>query len=97
MAVYLVEEKTLFSGDCILGIGTAIFEELSTYMRSLNVILEMDPLKIYPGHGPVIEEPKVKIKEYIDHRMQRERDIVDALRELGTATTMAITSAIYKV
>jgi len=97
MAVYLEEEKTLFSGDCILGSGTAVFEELSTYMRSLNAILEIGPLKIYPGHGPVVDDPEVKIKEYIEHRMKREREIVNVLGKLGTATTMAITSAIYKV
>lgn len=49
MIVYLKEENSIFSGDCILGEGTTIFEDLFTYMQSLKVIKKINPSRIYPG------------------------------------------------
>ena len=44
-------------------------------MKSLEVILNLSPHLIYPGHGPVVDEAVEKIKEYIEHRNLREKQV----------------------
>lgn len=95
----LEKENVLFSGDCILGQGTAVFEDLHDYMLSLKKILEMKPGVIYPGHGPVVENPVDSIQFYIKHRQKREDQILQILQEHGTERSMSemdIVGRIYK-
>ena len=52
-----------------------MFEDLFTYMKSLEVILNLSPQLIFPGHGPVVPEAVAKITEYIKHRNMREKQV----------------------
>lgn len=76
---WLQEEKTIFTADCILGQGTAVFDDLSEYMEGLSSLLKYKPNHLYPGHGPFIENGIKTIQEYIDHRMERERQVIELL------------------
>uniref|UniRef100_A0A1B6GZG2 Beta-lactamase-like protein 2 homolog n=1 Tax=Cuerna arida TaxID=1464854 RepID=A0A1B6GZG2_9HEMI len=75
----LEEEDVLFSADTILGEGTAVFEDLLDYMKSLRKIQKINPKVIYPGHGPVIEDPQKVINYYLSHRESREEEILNVL------------------
>ncbi|KAK8386863.1 hypothetical protein O3P69_017942 [Scylla paramamosain] len=94
----LVEEDAVFSGDCVLGEGTTVFEDLHSYMTSLQMLVKMCPKIVYPGHGPIIEDPVPKIQHYIDHRNQREKQILKVmnLETKKFLTAMEVVKAVYK-
>lgn len=76
-----------------------VFEDFYDYMQTLDKILKLEPSKIFPGHGPVIDNPKSKIVEYIQHRLQRERQILDELKKISPEglTTEELVELIYIV
>lgn len=85
----LKEDKAIFTGDCVLGCGTSVFDDLHDYMNSLNKLkayISNNPMNIhleniYPGHGLIIHGQALeKVDEYIHHRIIRERQIIDALK-----------------
>lgn len=94
----LEEEGALFSGDNVLGVGTTVIPlesgDLGDYMRSLEKMLAAGPIRIYPAHGPVIEDGVGKLREYIAHRHERERQILEALAD-GPSDVMGIVRRVY--
>jgi hypothetical protein len=49
---------------------------------------------IFAGHGPAIASPYYKIDEYISHRLERERNILAAVRQ-GATDPKEIVSRVY--
>jgi len=105
ICLYLPEDKALFTADSVLGQGTSVFEDLGTYMASLKGLLQFKEqpskefVRIYPGHGPVVEDGPKLIAEYIRHRTEREDQILAVLSSAGPTgtgwTTMEIVAKIY--
>ena len=79
----LEEEGAVFSGDNVLGIGTTVIPaesgSLTEYMASLELLEAEEPTRIYPAHGPCIQDGKAKVRQYIDHRIEREAQILAAM------------------
>jgi len=94
----LEEERAIFSGDNVLGVGTTVIPadggDLAAYLHSLERLLAESPAAIYPAHGPRIADGQAKLREYIEHRIQREREILAAL-ERGQTRIADIVETIY--
>lgn len=95
---FLTLEGDLFTGDTVLGAGTtAIFPpdgNMRDYIDSLRKLRARAPARIFPGHGPVRNDAVALLDEYIAHRLERERQVLDAIAG-GAASLREMREAIY--
>jgi glyoxylase-like metal-dependent hydrolase (beta-lactamase superfamily II) len=98
LCFYLEEECALFTGDVVLGAGTSVIPtdggSMALYLETLERLLNLKADRICPGHGPAIDDPQAKLREYLEHRLEREREIVDAVRE-GARTVEQVVERVY--
>jgi glyoxylase-like metal-dependent hydrolase (beta-lactamase superfamily II) len=90
--------KVLFTGDLILGEGSTIVPpdggSLAAYLDSLHRVAELDLALLAPGHGPLVDDPAAKIAEYIEHRMMRERRLLEQF-ERGERSRAVLLRAVW--
>jgi glyoxylase-like metal-dependent hydrolase (beta-lactamase superfamily II) len=95
---FLVEERAVFAGDLVAGTGSLVVGpgrgELAASLRSLTLLADLEPNVIYPGHGPVVADARVKLAEYIAHRADREGQVLAALGP-GRKTIADLVEHIY--
>lgn len=78
-----------------MGGSTVIVEDMADYMASLRALQGIGLTTIYPGHGPVIEDPDAVITEYLAHRIDREGQILTAIRE-GAGSVGEVVEMVYR-
>lgn len=79
-----VAGRACFTGDAVLGHGSVFIAPdpgaLAGYLEGLRELGQRDLGVLCPGHGPAVEDPQAKLREYIAHRLERERRLLDALQ-----------------
>ena len=95
----LEEERMLFSGDHVMQGSTVVIKppdgDMAAYLESLEKVKGLRLKTIAPGHGHLIDDPKTVLQWYIDHRAERERKVLEALRSRGTAKIDVLVPDIY--
>ena len=98
LSFWWAEERILLGGDnVLLPTTTSIqppFGRLLDYQRTLERILALDPRIIYPGHGSPVRDPVGRIRALLEHRAQREAQILEHLSR-GMDTPDLIARQIY--
>jgi glyoxylase-like metal-dependent hydrolase (beta-lactamase superfamily II) len=81
--VALLAGEVAFTGDAVLGEGSVFIAPdpgaMAGYLDGLRRLRERGPALICPGHGPPVDAVQAKLDEYISHRLDRERRLVEAL------------------
>lgn len=92
--------RALFCGD-LAQKGTTIYippnlqGDLVAYLASLERVLELQPAQLLPAHGPVIDDPDALLRGYLEHRHEREQQILALLRN-GAIGPDAIVARLYR-
>lgn len=91
--------RTLFCGDLMVLGSTVVIPasdggSVADYLASLARIDALNAVRLLPAHGEVIEDPHALIRAYVDHRHERERQVLAAVSE-GLSTPDAIAESIY--
>jgi glyoxylase-like metal-dependent hydrolase (beta-lactamase superfamily II) len=86
---FIVGDEVGLSGDAVLGEGSVFITPdpgaLTGYLNGLARLRKRRLVVLCPGHGPLVGDPAAKLDEYITHRLDRERRLLEAL-EAGART-----------
>jgi glyoxylase-like metal-dependent hydrolase (beta-lactamase superfamily II) len=75
-----IADSAGFTGDAVLGEGSVfVAGQMGPYLASLERLRARSLDVLLPGHGPPIADPREKLDEYIEHRLDRERRLLGAL------------------
>ncbi len=96
---YFFENRmAVFTGDLVLGTGSSaiLYPDgcVSEYLTSLERLAALEPQILLPGHGPPVEDAAERLREYSEHRLSRERQVLAAIRD-GASTVAAVRGEVY--
>ncbi len=100
LCFYDAELGFLLSSDNVVGTGSVVIAHpegnMTDYLNSLERMKNLPRLRFLAGsHGSAIFDARGKIEEYIAHRLDRERQILEAI-EKGAKTPEEITKIVYQ-
>jgi glyoxylase-like metal-dependent hydrolase (beta-lactamase superfamily II)/8-oxo-dGTP pyrophosphatase MutT (NUDIX family) len=100
LSFYEARTQALITGDNIVGLGSVLIDppegNVRDYLASLERYRALLPrVKVlFGGHGAAIAAPRAKIEEYIAHRLERERNILEAVAA-GARSPQEIVARVY--
>lgn len=100
LAFHWPEAHAAFVGDLVLGTGDTTFVgapegDVAAYLRSLEVIGRLGVRRLYPGHGPPVDDVPAALARFAEHRRARVRQVEEALRAMPGARAAALARVIY--
>lgn len=90
----------IFTGDHVIDGSTVVINppdgNMKHYLESLAKVKALQPDAIAPGHGEVIQDADKAIDWIVEHRLERERKVLDGLRANPGLTSMELVPQVYK-
>jgi glyoxylase-like metal-dependent hydrolase (beta-lactamase superfamily II) len=97
-AFLLLPERAVFTGDLVLGAGSSAVlhpdGEVGACLESFSRVLSLRPGRLYPGHGPPVNDGVERLEEYRNHRLERHEEVARAFRS-GAGSVEDLARAVY--
>ncbi|MGN6516013.1 MAG: MBL fold metallo-hydrolase [Rhizomicrobium sp.] len=98
MCFALKEENALFTGDHVMGWSTTVVTppdgDMAQYMASLRKLMAREDAVLYPTHGAPVTNPGPFLAAYLEHRLDRERQIIACIED-GLSTIPEMVARMY--
>ena len=98
MCVAMPEENTLFTGDHVMGWSTTVVSppdgDMRSYIESMHKVIGRRDGILWPTHGGPVTDPQPFLAAYLEHRLERERQIVAQIAA-GNDTIPGIVKVLY--
>ncbi len=92
------EEHALFSGDHVMGWSTTVVSppdgDMRDYIESLRRVAGREDTILWPTHGNPITDTQPFLTAYLQHRLDREAQVLDQVRA-GVDAVPAIVKILY--
>jgi endoribonuclease LACTB2 len=91
-------DRSMIAGDMVAGLSTIVIDppdgDMDQYIASLEKLAALEPLALFPAHGPVFKDGAATLRQYVQHRAWREEKIVAAWKD-GLHSTEALLPVVY--
>ena len=102
-ALYEPHHGFLFSGDHILAKitpnitfwGFDFHDSLGTYLKSLEIVEQMDVSRVFSSHRALIDDHRARIEELKHHHQVRLEEVLSILDRYGESTVRNITKDMH--
>jgi glyoxylase-like metal-dependent hydrolase (beta-lactamase superfamily II) len=102
LSFVLPAESAVLTGDTVLGRGTTVVAhpdgELGAYLGSLRRLRDLaesaEASRVWPGHGPLIDDALTAIEGYLAHRAERLEQVREAVAD-GATTAREVVEQVY--
>jgi glyoxylase-like metal-dependent hydrolase (beta-lactamase superfamily II) len=98
MCFALEEEQALFTGDHVMGWSTTVVSppdgDMAAYMDSVRKVMARHHRVLWPTHGAPITEPQPFLDAYLEHRLEREAQVLGVVAD-GVTEIDAMVKLLY--
>jgi glyoxylase-like metal-dependent hydrolase (beta-lactamase superfamily II) len=98
LCVAMDADRSLFTGDHVMGWSTTVVSppdgDMGAYFESMRKVIGRDDRVLWPTHGGPVTDPQPFLAAYLEHRVERERQIVAQIGA-GNDTIPGIVKVLY--